>query len=92
MCFLKKLWSSILLIPMVRNVLFAFGADREVILYILLAREQWKSSLSIFLGIYRGKLSTDVDLFTRLDGRTCCATGEASFASQHRHSQQRMQG
>lgn len=39
---------------MVRNVLFAFGADTKVILYILLAREQWKSSLSFFQGIYRG--------------------------------------
>lgn len=73
-------------------VLFAFGAVREVILYILLARGQWKSSLSIFQGIYRGKLFTDVDLFTRLDGRACYAADKESFAPQHRHLHQRVQG
>jgi hypothetical protein len=64
---------------MVTNVLFAFGADGEIILRNLLAREQGKSFLSIFQGIYRGKLFADVDLFSRLDGRARYMADKESF-------------
>lgn len=78
--------------PVVRSVLFASGANGKVILYILLSGEQWKLSLNVFQGIYRGKLFTDVHFVTRLGGRACYAADKEIFAPQHRHLHQRVQG
>lgn len=65
--------------PMVRNVLFTFGADREIIFTQLTGKRAMEIILSIFQGVYRGKLSAEVDLFSRLDGRACYTADKESF-------------